>query len=88
MSKIIGNQIELPGQRGAFIGRRENDDSGDWYIQFKNGSAVTRLKLTPDGMAAFKKLLANASAGEAVEFEVGDAASTLATWQLVKEMSA
>lgn len=87
MSKVIGRQLELPGGRSAFVGQRD-DGSSEYYVQLKNGTMVTRLKLTEEGAINLRKLLyIGDCAGEPAEYEVGDEESTLRTWQLVKELN-
>lgn len=87
MGKVTGRQIALPDGRSAFVGQRD-DGSSDYYVQLKNGTMVTRLKLTEEGALNLRKLLyIGDGAGEPAEFEVGDEVSTIRTWQAIKELN-
>ena len=86
MSKITARKLDMPTGRSAFVGQREG--CADYFVQLKNGTTVTRLRLTEEGAINLRKLLyVDDCTGEPAEYEVGDKESTLATWQLVKELS-
>ena len=87
MSSIIGNEVKLPGDRSVFVGREDNN-CDDYYIQFKNGAARQRFRISGEAAVALRQLLADdGSVGEPMSFPVEDGGVQW-RWQVVKETDA
>ncbi len=57
MIEIKGRAVKLKNGRHVFVGQKEG--CSDHYIEFKNGSAIQRFRLSDEAMDALLDIVAN-----------------------------
>ncbi len=87
IAEITGNEIKLSGGRSVFVGRKDGD-SDEYYIQFKNGPARRRFRISGEAACALLSLLADdGSVGEPLRFPA-ESDGLQWRWQTVRETDA
>lgn len=85
--EIIGTTVDLPDHRSVFVGR-SNDGSDHYYIQFKNGTARQRFKISAEAANILAELLRGEDCGgRETRFPV-EKDMVQWRWQVVKDTDA
>ena len=84
--QIAGRCVDLDDHRSVFVGERVGDAERHVFLQFKNGTAVERFRISQEAAVALRALLWPQSHLGAPKTDTVEPGPSVRTWQLVSSL--